>query len=127
MAEISSRYWYYHAFFVGAVPLGALGVGAFVVLETSGVAAAGSIGGAAGLLFLGGVLVATVGGLIGYIAEAKLLREAGSAWVPTWPVYVVAHLLISPFLTAPIYLIQRWRHVGLGSSVDVPDGEGRRG
>jgi hypothetical protein len=58
------------------------------------------------------VFMAGLGGFIGYYFDAKAIRSAGGEWVPTWWLYMLGHSLLSPAFVAPIYLVQRHRHVG---------------
>lgn len=54
------------------------------------------------------------GSLVGYYRDAKNIKETeGVDWEPWWWLYLLGHILFSPLLTAPVYLFQRWRHVGV--------------
>lgn len=110
---IKSRYWWFHAFFVAIIPAGVGLVALVALIETisPGLARLILIGG--GILLIGAGIFANFGALAGYHAEAKLLRKAGSEWVPVWWVWIIAQLVLSPVLVAPVYLAQRWRHIGL--------------
>lgn len=46
-------------------------------------------------------------------AEPKLIHEADIDWEPHWIRYVLGSFVISPLLTAVVYLYNRNRHVGL--------------
>lgn len=60
-------------------------------------------------------IVCSVLSLYCFWIEGRRLEDAGAAWTPRWWIYAGVHLLMSPFLGAAVYLVQRWRHVGLGS------------
>ncbi|TKR27916.1 hypothetical protein DM868_02190 [Natronomonas salsuginis] len=67
------------------------------------------------LLFslVGVAFIAVWGSLIGYHAEARIMKENNADWVPgTW-LYTIGHFLITPFVAAPIYLIDRWLAIGI--------------
>ena len=51
--------------------------------------------------------------LFGYYYDAKELKNIDANWRPIWGLWVVAHILISPFLLAPIYLIRRTQKTGV--------------
>jgi len=59
------------------------------------------------------LVLAAVLSLYGYYKEAKQLKEQNSDWVPHWGLYVVGHIILSPLIVAPIYILQRWRHIGV--------------
>ncbi|WP_254837918.1 hypothetical protein [Natronomonas marina] len=67
-----------------------------------------------------GTIVCSLLSLFAYRVEAKRLRAADADWRPVWWAYVLAHLLLSPFFVTFVYLLQRWRHVGLGTGIDGP-------
>lgn len=59
------------------------------------------------------VLAGGLGSLIGYHKEANMLKDAEADWVPHKWTYAVAHVLLWAWPVALIYLIQRWRHIGI--------------
>lgn len=67
------------------------------------------------LIGMGGGMFALVS-LGTYYVEASRLKDANAPWVPAWWLYAIGHILLSPFVVAPVYLLQRWRHIGLGST-----------
>lgn len=60
-----------------------------------------------------GIFVSVLGSLYGYHAEADALKAAGSEWVPGKWWWTAGHILLTPYFVAPLYLIDRWLHVGL--------------
>lgn len=116
-------YWLSHAWLAGFVPgyLAVL-VGVVFIGFVSGAtglltpAEAGQIGEAIGRAYVRlwaiGAFVAYFVAAFGYYVEARRLEELGSDWQPNWIAYLAVHVLL-PFLAAPVYLLQRWRHVGV--------------
>lgn len=108
--RLDNEYWQWHLLWTLYLPIMLPLLGVFAVLDSAGLgtAAALLIAVPAVAFFVGAVL-----SLYGYYKEAQQLDERGSDWVPTWPLYVVGHLILSPIVVAPIYLLQRWRHIGI--------------
>lgn len=96
----SSRVWYFHAAVVALWP-------AMIALTV--VQASAEAWGAVAVVGL----VAMAGSLVGYFEEAKHFTAAGSEWVPRWKLWTAAHVVLSPLVAAPLYVVQRWRRVGL--------------
>lgn len=107
---IDSRIWLFHAYFVLVWPAVLVGGGVLLALDVVLSSAAVPIGEAAGLLFFAATAIAAFGSFIGYYFEAERFRAADSTWVPTWWAYMIGHVLLTPFVVAPIYLLQRYRH-----------------
>lgn len=107
------RIWVWHLWFVAIWPILLVGGGAVLAAEAV-LPAIAATAVELGAILLGGVtLVAGFVSLFGYREEARRFRDAGSDWVPTWWVWAVAHVLLSPFIAAPAYVFRRWRRVGL--------------
>lgn len=121
--ESLGLYWVSHAWLSALVP-------GYVVLLV-GVFVFGVVSGSTGLLsraetveigttvvdaFVAlwgvGAIVAYVVGAIGYYVEARRLEERGADWQPNWIAYLAVNVIV-PVVVAPLYLVQRWRHVGL--------------
>jgi hypothetical protein len=99
-----TRWWYCHVAGVLLWP-----VGLFMLL----LAGLGDIGALIGVvLVLPLALMAGLGGFLGYYFDAKAIGRSSVEWSPLWWLYMLAHFILSPMLVAPIYLIQRHRHVG---------------
>ena len=111
-----SRVWYFHAFFIVVWPTVILGGGGVLAVEAVFPSVAEVAVRAGGVLLFGATILAAFGSLVGYYEEAKHFRETGSEWVPTWWAYTAAHVLLTPVIVAPMYVVQRWRHVGLRSA-----------
>jgi hypothetical protein len=58
-------------------------------------------------------------GLLGYFNDAKALRRADAGWQPNPWLWFLGGWLLGQVLAMPLFLLQRWRHVGLDWS-DVP-------
>lgn len=68
------------------------------------------------------VIIVTFGSLLaiplgfwaffGYLWDASVLKDADSGWVPTWWLWMLGHFLLTPFVTAPLYLILRTNRTG---------------
>lgn len=101
------QYWIYHAWFVAVWPAFAVVILATAVFDSEIVTtlAVGTIGVV--------TFAAGWGSLIGYYVEAKRFKKSDSEWVPKWAAYVVLHFIFTPFIIAPVYLIDRYRAVGL--------------
>lgn len=54
-----------------------------------------------------------IAAIFGFYYDTKAIRDAGRDWSPTWWLYVVASFVLSPSVTALLYLFQRLRHVGI--------------
>lgn len=52
-------------------------------------------------------------GALSYFGEAERLRKADAEWVPKAWLYAAAYVILTPLVAVPIYIYQRWRHVGL--------------
>jgi len=101
-----SRWWVFHFALTAYIP------GIFIALWVSPYLPE-SI---ADMILFGFVMIAFVsvfGSLIGYHAEARIMKENNSDWVPGKWLYTIGHFLITPFVAAPIYLIDRWLAIGL--------------
>jgi hypothetical protein len=57
--------------------------------------------------------VAVIWAFFGYYWDAKVLREADSDWVPLWWVWLLAHIITTPLLTVPVYLLRRTQKTGI--------------
>lgn len=66
------------------------------------------------LFTLGGLLAIPLGfwALFGYYWDAKILNQTQADWSVTWPLWAIGHLIFSPLLTAPIYLLFRTLNTG---------------
>ena len=70
------------------------------------------------LLFFIALLVALLA-FVGYASllaihfDARAIREADANWQPSVVGYALAGLLLSPLLPALVYVVQRYRHLGL--------------
>jgi hypothetical protein len=96
--DTNSRIWYWH---LAVAALWPLVVALVVVQPPSGVwLGVGVVG-----------LIAMAGSLVGYFEEAKHF-DGGEGWAPRWKLWTAAHV-VAPLITAPLYLAQRWRRVGL--------------
>ncbi|MFB6173381.1 MAG: hypothetical protein ABEI39_01935 [Halobacteriales archaeon] len=47
-----------------------------------------------------------------YYFDAQFLAAEGHPWAPRWRLYCLASLVLTPLVVAPVYLLQRHRHVG---------------
>lgn len=65
------------------------------------------------LLFGVAIFVLGVWALIGYYYDARALRNVNSSWVPRWYLWAAGHILITPLVITPIYLIRRTTKTGL--------------
>lgn len=109
--SIESKYWIWHFYFVVLWPL-VLGI----LVTEAGLRALGFGEDIMFLPLIGVILlgfVAGFGSLLGYHVEAKRLKAVQADYIPRRWVYTVAHILTTPVIVAPIYLFQRWRHVGI--------------
>ncbi|MUV89510.1 hypothetical protein GJ629_06045 [Halapricum sp. CBA1109] len=70
------------------------------------------------------VVVTSIGALPGYYYDAKYLEREGFDYSPRWPLYTIVHVIpvFGPFIAVPLYVIQRWRHVGLPMQEFLPSG-----
>lgn len=64
-------------------------------------------------LWLAISLISVFGSLFGYHAEANKMEEIDSDWVPGKWFYTIGHIILTPWIVAPIYLIDRWLAIGL--------------
>lgn len=111
MSELSTAYWrrwYVYA----AVPA------VFAVMTaTLGIADSGAPGGDSiyAVVFFASVAVlfpAMIWSLVGYYYDAKALGETDANWHPTWWAWALAHLLLTPLLVVPLYLLWRTGQTG---------------
>lgn len=60
-------------------------------------------------------LVTAVGSFVGYYYDAKYVRGLDVEWSPRWLLYMIVHLIpvVGPMTAIPIYVVQRYRHVGI--------------
>ncbi len=90
---------------------------AVFVSEMLAVAIGGVVATAANIVTMVALLLFVVcafSAFIGYYLEAKAAtRTPDVDWTPTWWLYMLATPFLSPFIVAPIYLMQRHRHVGV--------------
>jgi len=108
--RLDKEYWQWHLLWALYIPIMLPLLALFALLDSAG------LGTAAALLIAVPAVAFFVGAflsLYGYDKEAQQLDEQGSEWVPTWPAYAIGHVLLSPIVVAPIYLLQRWRHIGI--------------
>jgi len=108
--RLDNEYWQWHLLWALYIPIMLPLLGIFAVLDSAG------LGTVAALLIMVPAVVflaAAFFALYGYYKEAQQLDEQGSEWVPTWPAYAIGHVVLSPIVVAPVYLLQRWRHIGI--------------
>lgn len=92
-----------------------------LVLQVGGLLVANEVGGTIGaiattIVFAAGLafMIVAFSSWLGYYYEAKLLKKTPEVdWSPYWWLYMLATPFLTPFVVAPIYLLQRHRHVGV--------------
>jgi hypothetical protein len=102
------RRWYVFAFWSG--PL--------ILMLLVGIVGAIGIPGGPELL----IIIITIGTLLaiplgfwaffGYMWDASVLKDSNSDWVPLWWLWMIGHFLLTPLITAPIYLVLRTTRTG---------------
>jgi len=102
MSDGYDRRWYVYAFWTLFIPLV---VGAAGVRVVSDAAATGLM-----LVLSLSMAVAGVWGLLGYYWDA---RDGRDGYQPRWYLWALAHIILSPLITSPIYLIRRTSKTGL--------------
>lgn len=110
--NVEPRIWWAYAFFAAIWPVWIIAAVAAGGLELLLPGVSEPIIGALATVTVILAFVAGVVGLLGYYEEAKTLRDRGG-WAPTWWAWAAAHLLLTPFITGPVYLARRWQKVGL--------------
>jgi len=97
------RRWYVYAFWVAYLPIAFL----IVLLSVNGLIGIGLSFAIASLAVIFGIW-----GLVGYYYDAKHQKGHNANWVPQWYLWVIAHILLTPILIAPLYLLQRTLRTG---------------
>lgn len=66
-------------------------------------------------VILGTIVVTVFGALPGYYYDAKFLDAHDADYAPRWRLYTAVHVVpfVGPFVAIPLYVIQRFRHVGI--------------
>lgn len=111
MDELPTSYWrrwYVYA----AVPVVFGVMTATLGIADSGVPAGDSISGAVFFASLAVLFPAMIWSLVGYYYDAKALGDAGANWTPLWYLWAGAHLLLTPLLVVPVYLVFRTIQTG---------------
>lgn len=111
--ESFDRRWYVYASWVAFIPL------VFV-----GAAVRGLSGAAATALMLAlslSMAIAGVWGLVGYYFDAKASEETG--YRPLWWAWALGHIMLSPIITSPLYLLRRTWKTGFPPRIAAVLGE----
>lgn len=64
------------------------------------------------------ITIQSIACLAWYYRDAQVLDEANADWKPFAGLWTVAHVLLSPFITAPLYLLIRTRNTGYPPRVE---------
>lgn len=103
MNQDFQRRWYAYAFWVALVPLSIVAGGLSILSEKLALMAFVPLGIA---MFIFGWWT-----LFGYYYDAKVSDETG--YRPYWWAWAIGHIILSPVLVAPVYLVRRTWKAGL--------------
>ncbi|MFB6223327.1 MAG: hypothetical protein ABEH86_06610 [Haloarcula sp.] len=65
-------------------------------------------------------LLTGIGAMWAFFGDAQLLKEANAYYQPVWPLWIIASVVISVPLTAPLYLILRRVRMGPADYSQTP-------